>query len=94
MAIAARIILSNGMVIDLVGSVALNLHPGHSLFGDGQVSDFYRPRRLNVEMDSSDYQIYHRVEDAPEHNSKLRALPSGADRLPLERVDGEILPED
>lgn len=99
--IAARLILSNGMVIDLVGSVELHMHPGYGnssdLFGDDRVFDHCAHRalaRLDLNLSSTDFTIYDRAEDAPRTNNKLRALPSGADRLPLERVDGEILPED
>lgn len=89
----ARLILANGIVVDLVGRVDLEIGYAPELLGDSVVMDT-GPGRLDVRLSATDFQLYLPGEQAPEQNSKLRALPSGADRLPLERVDGEILPED
>lgn len=88
----ARIILANGIVVDLVGTVHLELRY-RELWGDETLLGC-SSAVLDVRMSATDFQLYLPGEQAPEQNSKLRALPSGADRLPLERVDGEILPED
>lgn len=87
-----RIIMANGIVVDLVGTVHLELRQSE-LWGDETIIGCSKGV-LDVRMSATDFQLYLPGEQAPEHNSKLRALPSGADRLPLERVDGEILPED